>query len=102
MNPTKFSFKNEAVPLMVIALTIFFTVYFYSSWPDMVASHWNLNGEVDGYSSKICVAWIFPAIISLIYILFLALPYVDPKRKNYENFSEFYNLFKSLLITVFF
>ena len=102
MNPIKPNIKTEIVPLLIIFLSIFFGIYFYSAWPDVVASHWDFNGEVDGYSNKFAVVWIFLAIISLMYAMFLALPYIDPKKKNYKSFSGFYHFFKALILSVMF
>lgn len=102
MNPIKPSIKTEAVPLILIALTIFFSIYFYSLLPDVIASHWNFKGEVDGYSNKAFMVWMFPLMMSSIYALFLALPYIDPRKKNYEGFSGFYHLFKSIIMFILF
>ncbi|MDD4353019.1 MAG: SdpI family protein [Candidatus Nanoarchaeia archaeon] len=102
MNPVKPSIKSEIFCLSIIFLTICFSIYFYSQWPDIIASHWDFEGNVDGYSNKAFMVWIFPVMMSSIYALFLALPYIDPKKKNYEGFSEFYHFFKSLILTIFF
>jgi len=102
MNPIKPSIKTEITPLIIIALTIILSIYFYSNWPEIIASHWNFKGEVDGYSSKAFMAWLFPTMISAMYAMFLALPYFDPKKKNYESFSGFYHLFKTLILAVLF
>ena len=102
MNPVKPSMKTEAIPLLVIALTLFFSIYFYSIWPDVIASHWNFKGEVDGYSNKGFITILFPLTTLLMYLLFLALPIIDPKNRNYESFSGFYHLFKALIMTVLF
>jgi uncharacterized membrane protein len=98
MNPI----KTEAISLLIIFLTIYVSFHFYSNWPDVIASHWNFKGEVDGYTYKESMVWIFPLMMSIIYALFLALPYLDPKKKNYEGFSSFYHFFKTTVLTVLF
>jgi len=102
MNPIKLSIKTEAVSLLIIFLTIYVSFHFYSNWPDRVASHWNFKGEVDGYTYKESMVWIFPLMMSIIYALFLALPYLDPKKNNYESFSGFYHFFKTTILAVLF
>ncbi len=102
MNPIRPSLKTEAVSLLIIFLTIYFSFYFYSNWPDIIASHWNFKGEVDGYTNKDFIVWIFPLMMSIIYALFLALPYFDPKKKNYKGFSGFYHFFKTMVLTILF
>ncbi|MFA5303244.1 MAG: SdpI family protein [Candidatus Nanoarchaeia archaeon] len=102
MNPIKPSIKTEAVPLIIITLTVFFSIYFYPLLPDVIASHWNFKGIVDGYSNKEFMVWLFPMMMSIMYALFLALPYIDPKKRNYEGFSGFYHLFKAMILLILF
>src|SRR5665648_86497 len=75
--------------------------YFYPSLPDKVPTHWNMNGEVNGYGGKLFGAFGLPAISLATYLLFLVLPYIDPKKKNYEQFKSTYQFLKYLLIVFF-
>ncbi|MGB9695117.1 MAG: DUF1648 domain-containing protein, partial [Caldisericaceae bacterium] len=40
------------VILAILALTFIISIVFYPQLPDKVASHWNAQGQVDGYMSK--------------------------------------------------
>jgi uncharacterized membrane protein len=75
--------------------------YFYPSLPDKVPIHWGLNGEVNGYGSKLFGAFGLPAISLATYLLYLVIPYIDPKRKNYEDFKSTYQFLKYLIIIFF-
>ena len=78
--------KKEA-PFWLIMLAP--VVYMFLVWdrlPDELPSHWNIRGEVDGYSP----AWVLPLMNLGIYLLLLVLPKFDPRKKNYDIFSSSY------------
>lgn len=97
-NPIHPTFKTEAFPLILIALSIAVSAYFYSKFPQNVVTHWNFEGIADGYSSREFAAFFFPAFNLGIYILLLVLPCLDPKKKRYKEFEKTYHLFKNIII----
>jgi len=100
-NPIKPTVKTEFIPLILIILTLVSAVFFYNNLPERIAIHWNIAGEVDGYGSGQTQAIIFPLLIIGIYFLFLLIPYLDPKKERYEQFSKVYHIFKLLLLILF-
>jgi len=90
--------KKDWVILILIVLGFALGVYFYPSLPDRVPVHWNLKGQVNGYGSKFFGAFGLASINLGMYLLFIVLPYIDPKRKNYESFQSTYQYLKYLLI----
>ncbi|MFA6306542.1 MAG: SdpI family protein [Patescibacteria group bacterium] len=99
-NPIKPTIKTEFIPLLLIILALASSVYFYNNLPERVAIHWNFAGEVDGYGSGQTQAVVFPSMIIGMYVLFLLIPYLDPKKERYEQFSKIYHIFKSLIIAL--
>jgi immunity protein, SdpI family len=97
-NPVHPTLKTELFPILLIILSIGISSYFYSKFPEQVPTHWNFKGNIDGYSSKEFAAFFFPALNLGIYLLFLALPYIDPKKARYTEFKHVYHLFKNLII----
>lgn len=96
----KLSFKQELPSLILLVLAWLMGWYFYQHFPDRVVSHWNFYGQPDAWSSKVANAWGLPAIVSGIYLLFLALPYLDPKKERYAEFARVYHIFKNLMLVV--
>ncbi|MBZ9688960.1 SdpI family protein [Clostridium estertheticum] len=90
--------KKDWVILILIVLGFALGVYFYPSLPNRVPIHWNSKGQVDGYGSKFLGAFGVVLINLGIYLMFIVLPYIDPKRKNYEKFQSTYQYLKYLLI----
>lgn len=101
-NPIKISFKTEFLSILIILLSWAAAIYFYFNFPDSVPTHWNIQGKIDGWSSKAFGAFLLPAINIGLYLLFIALPYLDPKKENYKKFAATYHVFKNLILLVFF
>ncbi|MFA5021977.1 MAG: SdpI family protein [Patescibacteria group bacterium] len=97
-NPIKASFKTEIIPIILILLSIAASFYFYANFPPTVATHWNYKGDVDGWSSKAFAAFFFPFFNIALYLLFLGIPYLDPKKDRYEQFAKVYHVFKNLFV----
>jgi len=90
--------KKDWLILILISLGFALGAYFYPSLPDKVAIHWNLQGEVNGYGNRFVGAFGIPLVNLGIYLLFIVLPYIDPKRKNYDSFQSTYQYLKCLLV----
>lgn len=63
------------------------------SLPDRIPIHWNVNGQVDNYGSK--ESLILLGILPLaLYLLFLVIPIIDPRKDNYEKHEKAYRMTK--------
>jgi uncharacterized membrane protein len=93
--------KQDWLINILILLGFALGIYFYPLLPDRVPIHWNASGEVNGYGSKLFGAFGLPAISLAMYLLFLVLPYIDPKKKNYADFRSTYQFLKYILILFF-
>ena len=99
-NPIAFKIKKEWPPLLIIILGFFTGVYFYQNFPDQVASHWNIEGAVDGYSGRLSAAFLLPIINLGLYLMLSFLPLLDPLQERYREFLGVYGKIK-LLMAVF-
>ncbi len=97
-NPIKPTIQSEFIPLALLVLTIAASVFFYNNLPERIAVHWNYAGQADGYGSGQTQAIVFPLLIIGMYLLFLLIPYLDPKKERYEQFSKIYHIFKSIIM----
>lgn len=101
-NPAKANLKTEWFPLLLILLSLALSAYFYQHFPARVPTHWNFRGEVNGYSSRAVAAFLSPAFLAGLYLLFWFLPYLDPRREQYAVFAGAYHGFKELLLAFLF
>src|SRR5467141_1134955 len=74
------------------------SVWAYSQLPETVATHWNLQGTPDGYSSRFWAVAVMPLVILGLTVLFNVLPKVDPRRENYAKFLDSYWLIANAVI----
>lgn len=101
-NILRISPKTEAVPVAAVLASWASSFYFAANFPERVPTHWNVAGQPDGWSSAAVGAFLFPAIITGLYLMFLALPAIDPKRERYAEFAKPYHVFKASFAVLFF
>lgn len=70
--------------------------------PDTVASHWNAQGEVDGYMSKFWGLFLMPLISLGMFFLFLFVPKIDPLKENIKKFRKYFDGFIVVLFLFLF
>jgi len=68
----------------------------YSSLPGRIPTHWDINGTVT-YGSKNTI-WMVAGLSPLMAVLFGVLPKIDPRRKNYAKFQEYYDGFRIVIL----
>ena len=89
--------KSRIAVIIIIILSFLVAVSFYPKAPDKIASHWNAQGEADSYMSKFWGLFFMPFVILGLFLLFIAIPKIDPLRANYEKFRKYYD---GLVLTV--
>lgn len=85
--------RNRAllVGLLLVLASLALSVWAYPSLPDRVPSHWDIAGNVNGYSSRLFAVSIMPAIVALSWLLMLVLPAISPRGFRLEqSASAFY------------
>jgi len=85
--------KSEITILGIILLSLIISIYFYPQMPEKIASHWNAQGQVDGYMSKFWGLFLIPFILVGLALLFVAIPRIDPLKANIEKFRKYYDGF---------
>ena len=66
--------------------------------PDRMASHWDINDQVNGYMPKVWGVFLMPLIVLGMSVLFLVIPSIDPLKANIAKFRETFNLFIVLIV----
>jgi uncharacterized membrane protein len=76
------------------------TAIVYQQLPETVPIHWDLNGNANGYGSRITV-FLLPGILLLMNILlFSTLPWISPKRFKVDRFLKTYDFVMFLVIAL--
>jgi uncharacterized membrane protein len=94
--------KSKTIILGVIILSFIIGAYFYPQMPDRMASHWNVQGEVDSYMSKFWGLFLMPIVSIGLLLLFILIPKIDPLKENIEKFRKYFDDFMVLMIVFLF
>lgn len=91
-------FKKEFFSFILISFSFVLSFYFYNNFPDVVPTHWNLQGEADGFSGKGFAALFFPFLILFMYVIMSSFPFFDPRNDRYVEFEKAYRVIKNFLL----
>ena len=71
----------------VCVLTLAATLLVYRQLPDIIPSHWNAAGQLDGHGPR---GWVFtqPVLLVLLSLLWVVLPGVSPSKFRVAGFSD--------------
>jgi len=98
----KLTFKKEWRAWLLIILTIIISIWAYPQLPAIVASHWDFQGQVNGWTSRTVHSILFPSLLAIIYFGFVFMPYIDPKKERYAEFANTYRLLRDAIIFLLF
>ncbi len=94
--------KMEIVNLAAIIVAFAVAAYLYPLLPARIASHWDINGQVNGYMGRFWGTFFVPFMALGLFIIFLVVPRIDPKSQNIEKFRKSFDLFVLLLLVFLF
>ena len=85
--------KHESFIIIGIILAFAVAFYSYPHMPEKMASHWNINGEADGYMQKFWGLFLIPFVLVGAGILLAIIPRIDPLKKNLQESIRYYGWF---------
>lgn len=83
----KKNFKTLLITSIIILLPIIAGLLLWNQLPEQIPSHWNVNGEIDGYAKKEIVVFLIPIIMLTIQWLCAFITGLDPKIDNISHKS---------------
>src|SRR5687768_4754636 len=92
---TKFT---VTISLVLIVVAVIAGLALWDQLPEQMASHWNVNDQVDGTMSKFWGVFLMPLVASGLLAVLLVVPSIDPHKANIAQFRETFNLFIILII----
>ena len=97
----KLHWKRQLFALAVVAVTAVFAVHYYSILPDVVPSHFDLQGYPNGWMPKVSFYAVMCGMIVFIYLLFTFLLFFDPLKKKIEPKFKNILFFRDALLVFF-
>jgi uncharacterized membrane protein len=89
--------KRWIAPALIGGMVLF-TAVVYSRLPAELPTHWNIRGEVDGWSSRPVGALMLPVIALALWLLLPLLRRLDPRAEHYERFDATFWLLVNVLV----
>jgi uncharacterized membrane protein len=74
----------------VILATLAATVMAYPDLPAVVPIHWDAHGHVNGWGPKWTLFLLGPGLMSIMVLMFSALPWLSPKKFEVDSFRATY------------
>ena len=84
---------KKEIPFIAIALLPFvYLAYIWNELPKEVPMHWNASGEIDRWGNKSELFMMLFMLTGITYLVFLIIPYIDPKQKLQNMGNKLNNL----------
>ena len=75
------------ISLLIVIAAFLASAVVYPRLPETIPTHWNMSGQVDGWSSRTWGAWVLPIFLLGMWGLVRILPRIDPRGSNYAKFG---------------
>lgn len=93
---------KKITPLFILVLSFVLAIIAIPYMPLLMASHWGISGEVDGYMPRMTALFLMPFISLAMYVLFLFLPKLELYQKNFKQFEGHYENFMIVIFSFMF
>ena len=92
--------RNRAnlLSYLFIIAAVGVAAFLYPGLPDPIPSHWNMHGEVDGYTSKLWGVTILPLSAILVFVVMRLIPVISPKGYRTESFANVLHIFQVTIV----
>lgn len=90
--------KTLFIALAIIAAAVLAGICLYPKAPQEMASHWNSQGQVNGYLPKFWGLFLMPIISLVMFLFFAIIPKMDPLKENIQKFRKYFDSFIILMI----
>lgn len=77
--------KTVLLSILVALLPMAFGILLWNRLPEEIVTHWGMNGEANGWSSRGFVVFGLPCSMALVQAVVIAVTLNDPKRRNIQK-----------------
>jgi uncharacterized membrane protein len=89
--------KEDWLIWIILIVPFVFTAIVWNRLPEEIATHFDMSGTPNDYSGKAFGTLFAPLLNVGLYFLFIALPKIDPRKKNYRLFGDKYKVIRLVL-----
>ncbi len=76
--------------VIALGLVVVFTIWAYPQLPAEVTTHWGMDGQPNGWSSRLVAVLLLPGIVTGMALVLLIAPAIDPRRESWELHAATY------------
>jgi uncharacterized membrane protein len=88
----KINYKRELILWILVLIPFAYIGYIWPALPDRIPIHFDIHGMANDWGGREMI-FLLPAIHAVVYVLFLFLPKIDPKKMSEEFFqTNFYKV----------
>ncbi len=91
--------RADIISLVFVATAFIVAAVLYPSLPEQIPTHWNAQGEVDGYMKKPGGVIVMPAMALFTYIVMKLIPVISPKGFRMDKFSDVIGVLQVTLVS---
>ena len=85
--------RTNVFCIFFIGAAIAVAAYLYPVLPEQIPTHWNFDGEVDGYMSKPWGVAVMPMVALLVFAIMRLIPIISPNGFRTDKFMDVINVF---------
>lgn len=86
--------RANLLSYLFIVAAVAVAAFLYPRLPDEVPTHWNTEGQVDGYMSKPWGVIVMPLAAILVFVMMRLIPVISPKGYRTESFANVVHIFQ--------
>jgi len=90
--------RADIISTLFIIATLVVAAILYPSLPEMIPTHWNAQGEIDGYMKKPGGVLMMPAMALITFIIMKIIPVISPKGFRTDKFSDVIGVLQVTLV----
>jgi uncharacterized membrane protein len=83
---------------LIILGGVLYSALLYPSLPAQIPTHWDLNGQVNGWTGRAWGAFFGPGFNVLLLALLMVLPALSPRQFQVDSFRRTYNYIALLVV----
>ncbi len=89
---------KKIIILLALITPIIFSILVYRQLPDILITHWGIDGTANGYSQKLIGVSLLPIISIVFFLVAQIIPKVDPNKINIAKFRSAFDSFVGALL----
>ncbi|MDX1406048.1 MAG: SdpI family protein [Woeseiaceae bacterium] len=90
--------RANIICLLMITAVIVLTVILYPGLPEQIPTHWNFEGQVDGYMPKPWGVIVLPLAALFSFAVMRLVPVISPKGFRTDKFIDVINIFTVAIV----